>query len=169
MKHGLCIFLAAVLILSGLSSCGIFKGREEGAEVIRTSRETDEQTSPETETTQEETTPEETETEPRTERSSEESSTEETTEAETTEEESSEEPTEEESTDPDDNSESTSDAGEYSRALAKKNQEFNSEDAEITAELNGPEMDIVWKNGSGTASLRLDFEKETYQIQIDEN
>ena len=44
-----------------------------------------------------------------------------------------------------------------------------SEDAEITAELNGPEMDIVWKNGSGTASLRLDFEKETYQIQIDEN
>ena len=132
MKHGLCIFLAAVLILSGLSSCGIFKGREEGAEVIRTSRETDEQTSPETETTQEETTPEETETEPLTERSSEESSTEETTEAETTEEESSEEPTEEESTDPDDNSESTSDAGEYSRALAKKNQEFNSEDAEIT-------------------------------------
>ena len=44
-----------------------------------------------------------------------------------------------------------------------------SEDAEITARLNGPEMDIVWKNGSGTASLRLDFEKETYQIQIDEN
>ena len=41
MKRSLCILLAAALILSGLSSCGIFKGKEEGAEVIRTSRETD--------------------------------------------------------------------------------------------------------------------------------
>ena len=42
-----------------------------------------------------------------------------------------------------------------------------SEDAEITAELNGPEMRIVWKNVSGTAELDLDFDKETYRINID--
>ena len=42
-----------------------------------------------------------------------------------------------------------------------------SDDAEITSELNGSEMTIVWKNDSGKAELKLDFEKETYQIQID--
>ena len=42
-----------------------------------------------------------------------------------------------------------------------------SDDAEITSELNGSEMTIVWKNDSGKAVLKLDFEKETYQIQID--
>lgn len=44
-----------------------------------------------------------------------------------------------------------------------------SEDAEIKAEMNGSEMCIAWKNGYGTAVLKLDFDKETYQIDIEEN
>ncbi len=43
-----------------------------------------------------------------------------------------------------------------------------SEDAEITSALNGSEMCITWKNQYGKAVLTLDFEKESYQIQIDE-
>lgn len=43
-----------------------------------------------------------------------------------------------------------------------------SEDAEITSALNGSEMCITWKNQYGKAVLTMDFEKETYQIQIDE-
>ena len=43
-----------------------------------------------------------------------------------------------------------------------------SEDAEITSALNGSEMCITWKNQYGKAVLTLDFEKENYQIQIDE-
>ncbi|MBR4161868.1 MAG: hypothetical protein IKR11_00005, partial [Solobacterium sp.] len=43
-----------------------------------------------------------------------------------------------------------------------------SEDAEITCALNGSEMCITWKNTYGKAVLTMDFEKETYQIQIDE-
>ena len=44
-----------------------------------------------------------------------------------------------------------------------------SEDAEISSELNGSAMKITWKNEQGCASLDLDFEKETYQIDIREN
>ena len=43
-----------------------------------------------------------------------------------------------------------------------------SSDAEITSELNGSEMKIVWKNACGKAELNVDFEKETYQIGIEE-
>jgi sucrose phosphorylase len=41
-----------------------------------------------------------------------------------------------------------------------------SEDAEITSELNGSAMRIVWQNACGKAELDLDFEKETYEIRI---
>ena len=41
-------------------------------------------------------------------------------------------------------------------------------DAEITSELNGPEMRIVWTNAYGKAELQLDFEKETFAIHIDQ-
>ena len=44
-----------------------------------------------------------------------------------------------------------------------------SEDAEITSELNGSEMHIVWKNAYGTAELTADFEKETYSIDLNIN
>ena len=44
-----------------------------------------------------------------------------------------------------------------------------SEDAQITSELNGPEMKVTWVNSCGKAELKVDFEKETYEILIDEN
>ncbi len=43
-----------------------------------------------------------------------------------------------------------------------------SEDAEIVSLLDGSQMEITWKNEFGTACLKLDFAKETYQIAIDE-
>lgn len=44
-----------------------------------------------------------------------------------------------------------------------------SQDAEITSGLNGSEMHIVWKNACGTAELTVDFEKETYSIDLNIN
>jgi sucrose phosphorylase len=39
-----------------------------------------------------------------------------------------------------------------------------SEDAEISSELNGPEMTVTWKNACGKAQLKLNFETEDFQI-----
>lgn len=43
------------------------------------------------------------------------------------------------------------------------------EDAEISCEVDGSEMSIVWQSEAGRAELKVDFENETSEIQIDEN
>ena len=47
--------------------------------------------------------------------------------------------------------------------------EIFSEDAEISCDLNGSLMCIIWKNAAGCARLDVDFEKETYSIKLEEN
>lgn len=50
----------------------------------------------------------------------------------------------------------------------RRNCRVFSEDADITCELDGSAVTIVWKNEFGTAQLKADLEKETYQISSEE-
>lgn len=43
-----------------------------------------------------------------------------------------------------------------------------SEDAEISSEVNGPEIRIIWKNKAGRAELKADLEKTAYEISHEE-